>query len=88
MHAAFGEGKTLTVSYMPAKFAPSGEGEVCVLTRRAYKECSYRFRSHCTDEFRTTVVHHETITIMEEVGRLDTKQKDKCLQWCSSTNQT
>mmetsp|Transcript_11547 Transcript_11547/g.71002 ORF Transcript_11547/g.71002 Transcript_11547/m.71002 type:complete len:175 (-) Transcript_11547:2335-2859(-) len=88
MHAAIGKDKTLHVSNGSAKFNVGGMGEISVPTNRAYKECVRRFDTRLTDEFRTTVVHHETLAIVEGVGRLDTKQKARGLQWCRSTSQT
>jgi hypothetical protein len=85
------EGKKTVIAYGSAKFAPGGKNEVSVPTTRAYKECSYRFPTISTDEFRSTIVYHgDKKTVLMAVKRKDTNREVRGLLWCglepSSTN--
>ncbi len=78
--------KEVVVGYGSAKFAPGGKGEVSVPVCRAFKECCYRFRTLVVDEFRTTMVHHESDSILKLVRRKDNNTKLRDLLWCESTS--
>ena len=86
------EGKDKTVetvlAYGASKFAPGGKGEVSVPTSRAYKECSYRFKTIPVDEFRTSKIYYKDDTILEPVGKKSAEGKTvtvRGLFWCCST---
>jgi hypothetical protein len=76
----------VVVAYGSAKFAPTGKGEIAVPTSRAYKECQRRFETYVVPEFRTSMVHHKTLSVMQLVGSLATGREIRGLRWCSSTN--
>ncbi len=78
--------KEVVVGYGSAKFAPGGKGEVSVPVCRAFKECCYRFRTLVVDEFWTTMVHHESDSILKLVRRKDNNSKLRDLLWCESTS--
>jgi hypothetical protein len=87
MEAADGNRK-ITVAYGSASFSPGGKGEVNVPVGRAFNECKMRFPTLVVDEFRTTVVHHGTDTMLQKVQRRKDKGTRKTVRgllWCSST---
>ena len=77
----------IVISYGSAKFPSTGKGEVAVPTSRAYKECHARFDTFAVPEFRTSLVHHETLSVLRLVGSRKTGQEIRGLRWCCSTNQ-
>jgi RNA 3'-terminal phosphate cyclase len=88
MEAADGNRK-ITVAYGSASFSPGGKGEVNVPVGQAFNECKMRFPTLVVDEFRTTVVHHGTDTMLQKVQRRkdkETRTTVRGLLWCSSTS--
>ena len=78
--------KKIIVGYGSAKFNPTAKNEVAVPTSRAYKECTYRFKTVPVDEFRTSKIFHEdSSTILQTVEREDKKTVVRGLLWYSST---
>lgn len=78
--------KNIVVAYGSAKFNPTAKNEVAVPTSRAFKECSYRFKTVPIDEFRTSKIYHEDeTTILQTVIREDKKKVIRGLLWYSST---
>lgn len=77
----------VVVAYGSASFAPTGKGEVAVPTSRAFKECRARFETHVVSEFRTSMVDHETLTVLQLVRNLETGREIRGLRWCCSTTQ-
>lgn len=78
--------KKIVVGYGSAKFNPTAKNEIAVPTSRAYKECSYRFKTVPVDEFRTSKVYHEDgSTILQLVKRKDNNKVIRGLLWYSST---
>jgi hypothetical protein len=79
-------GRPVIVAYGSAKFAPGGKGEVSVPVERAYKECSYRFKTAVVDEFRTTKIHFGSDALMDLVqhrrDRGNAKKTMRGLLWC------
>jgi transposase len=61
---------------------------VSVPTSRAFKETTHRFPTITVDEFRTTKVHHQTLTIMKRVERKCNRKTVRGFLWCDSTRQT
>ena len=79
------ESKTIIVAFGSAKFKAGGKGEISVPTSAAFKECSSRFPTIPTCEFRTTKVYNgDKTTILQSV---ETKKGKKVrgLLWCCST---
>ena len=79
------ESKTIIVAFGSAKFKAGGKGEISVPTSAAFKECSSRFPTIPTCEFRTTKVYNgDRTTILQSV---ETKKGKKVrgLLWCCST---
>lgn len=80
-------GKETVLAFGSAKFAPGGKGEVSVPTSRAFKECSYRFKTVHVDEFRSTRVYNgDKETVLQDVKRKSDGRKVRGLLWCRSTN--
>lgn len=81
------EGVETVLAFGSAKFAPGGKGELSVPTTRAFKECSYRFKTITVDEFRTTRVYYKDGSLLEGVGILNKGKvvKVRGLLWCCST---
>lgn len=78
--------KQIVVGYGSAKFNPTAKNELAVPTSRAYKECSYRFKTILVDEFRTSKIYHEDErTILQMVKRKDKNKVIRGLLWYSST---
>ena len=78
--------KKIVVGYGSAKFSPTAKNEVAVPTSRAYKECTFRFKTVPVDEFRTSKIFHEdSSTILQTVEREDKKTVIRGLLWYSST---
>jgi hypothetical protein len=78
--------KKIVVGYGSAKFNPTAKNEVAVPTSRAYKECSYRFKTIPIDEFRTSKIYHEDrTTTLQLVKRADNNKVIRGLLWYSST---
>ena len=78
--------KKIVVGYGSAKFSPTAKNEVAVPTSRAYKECTFRFKTVPVDEFRTSKIYHEdSLTILQTVEREDKKTVIRGLLWYSST---
>ena len=78
--------KKIVVGYGSAKFSPTGKNEVAVPTSRAYKECTYRFKTVPVDEFRTSKIYHgDSTTILQTVKREDKNKVIRGLLWYSST---
>ena len=78
--------KKIIVGYGSAKFNPTAKNEVAVPTSRAYKECTFRFKTVPVDEFRTSKIFHEdNSTILQTVEREDKKIEVRGLLWYSST---
>lgn len=75
----------VVVAYGSARFAPTGKGEVAVPTSRAFKECRTRFETHVVPDFRTSMVDHETLTVLQLVGSQKTGKEIRGLRWCCST---
>ena len=81
-------GKTkIVVAYGSAKFAATGKGETAVPTSMAFKECKARFQTFVTPEFRSSMIHHETHTVLQLVGSRQTGREIRGLRWCCSTTQ-
>jgi len=78
--------KPLVVAYGAAKFAPGSKGELSVPTSRAYKECVQRFRCVLVDEFRTTMVHASSGSVLKQVWSKRKEATVRGLMWCGSTN--
>ena len=86
-----GDQRDTVLAYGAAKFAPGGKGEVSVPTSRAFKECSYRYKTVHIDEFRTSRISHKDDSLLGGVGlkRSNSGEKQvsvRGLLWCSSTN--
>ena len=78
--------KPVVIAYGSAKFAPGGPNEVSVPTTRAFKECKYKIPTIVTNEFRSTIVHHEDDSILQYIKRRDTNTTLRGLLWCNSPN--
>jgi hypothetical protein len=79
------------IAYGNAKFQPGGKGELSVPTSRAYKECSYRFKTVPIDEFRTSKINWTTQEVLDTVMKKNEKGKlvaVRGLLWCRSTSQS
>ena len=78
--------KKIVVGYGSAKFNPTAKNEVAVPTSRAYKECTYRFKTVPVDEFRTSKIYYgDSSTILQTVKRADKDTVIRGLLWYSST---
>ena len=78
--------KKLVVGYGSANFSPTAKNEVAVPTSRAYKECTYRFKTVPVDEFRTSKIYYgDSSTILQTVKRADKDTVIRGLLWYSST---
>jgi transposase len=85
-----GSPKDTVLAFGNAKFEPGGKGELSIPTSRAYKECSYRFKTLPIDEFRTSKVNWKTLDVLDTVAK---RKNDKLVEvrgllWCRSTNQS
>jgi hypothetical protein len=77
--------KKVVIGYGSAKFNPTSKGELSAPVSRAYKECTFRFKTVLVDEFRTSKVYYgDGNTILEEV-RTKANKTVRGLLWYSST---
>ena len=61
-----------------------GKGEMSVPVSRAFRECCYRFQVKVIDEFRTTKIFHEDGSQLQNVMRMDKRERLRGLLWCNS----
>ncbi len=80
--------KETVIAYGSAKFAPGGKVEISVPTSKAFKECTFRFKTVPVDEYRSTRVDYKDDSILQGVG----KKNDygelidvRGLLWCKTT---
>lgn len=77
--------RNVVIGYGSAKFNPTSKGELSAPVSRAYKECTFRFKTVLVDEFRTSKIYSgDGITILKKVKT----QKNKTVRgllWYSST---
>ena len=81
-----GQMKNVTVNffYVLHLDAYGGKGEMSVPVSRAFRECRYRFQVKVIDEFRTTKIFHEDGSQLQNVMRMDTRERLRGLLWCNS----
>jgi hypothetical protein len=78
-------GKETVVAFGSAKFAPGGKNEMAVPTTRAFKECSYRFKTVAVDEFRTTMIYNkDKTTVLKKVMSKASGKEVHGLLWYDS----
>jgi hypothetical protein len=77
----------IVIAYGSAKFAHGGKGEISVPTSKAYKECTFRFKTIPIDEFRTSRVCYDDLSLLQGVAKWSNYQKValRGLLWCVST---
>ena len=77
-------GRRIVIAYGSAKFAPGGPNEVSVPTSRAYKECTFRFFTVVTPEFRTTKVDFVNNTTLQKVAVVSSRYALRGVLWSVS----
>ena len=80
------KGKKTCIAYGSAKFASGGKGEISVPTSGAFKECSNRFKTYVTSEFRSTRIYNvDKESILRAVESKKPGKKVRGLLWYEST---
>ena len=86
--------RKIVVAYGSAPIGPGGSGERSVPVKWLYREFVKRFDTYLVSEFRTTMVHYETDTLLTKVkvktmGGKPPKggREVRGLRWCGSTKE-
>lgn len=78
--------KRIIIAYGTGCNIAGGKNEMSVPVSGIFKQCCQNFETKLTDEYRSTKVHHEDDSILDNIIRKDTGERLRGLLWCSSTN--
>lgn len=69
--------KQTVISYGASRFSSTAKNEMAVPTSRAYKECSSRYATFLTNEFRSTVIKYKKLERMYHIKENIIDKEDK-----------